>query len=365
MAQATDVDLDTAMSRAVDLAGLALGRTSPNPVVGCVVLDADGRVVGEGFHEAAGGPHAEVGALRVAGESARGGTAVVTLEPCRHTGRTGPCTQALLHAGVSRVVVAVPDPTAGAGGGVQELRDAGVEVIVGVGHEAAEHVNRAWLHAMRHGRPYVTWKLASTLDGRTAAADGTSRWITGADARAEVHRLRARCDAVLVGGGTLRADDPHLAVRDVADAVQPVRVVLDSAAEIPLTARVLDDAAPTLVVVAEGVDASRLAAAGVDVLVVPRSDTGLDPAVVLGALHERGIRSVLLEGGATIAGSFVAADLVDEVVAHLAPALLGSGRPVLTDAGITTITEALRLTTTDVTRLGDDVAITATVRRDR
>lgn len=361
---AEHVDLTAAMSRAVDLAARALGRTSPNPVVGCVVLDRDGAVVGEGFHESAGGPHAEVAALRAAGERARAGTAVVSLEPCRHTGRTGPCTQALLDAGIARVVVAVPDPTATAGGGAQVLRDAGVEVLVGVGAEDAEHVNRAWLHAMRHGRPFVTWKLAATLDGRTAAADGTSRWITGAAARSEVHRLRARCDAVLVGGGTLRADDPHLAVRDVLGAVQPLRVVLDSAAGIALTARVLDDAAPTLVVVAEGSDAGHLVAAGVDVLAVPRTNTGLDLTAVLVALHERGVRSVLLEGGATLAGSFVAADLVDEVVAHLAPALLGAGRPVLGDAGITTITEALRLTTTDVTRLGDDIAVTATVRRD-
>lgn len=361
---AEHVDLTAAMSRAVDLAARALGRTSPNPVVGCVVLDRDGAVVGEGFHESAGGPHAEVAALRAAGERARAGTAVVSLEPCRHTGRTGPCTQALLDAGIARVVVAVPDPTATAGGGAQVLRDAGVEVLVGVGAEDAEHVNRAWLHAMRHGRPFVTWKLAATLDGRTAAADGTSRWITGAAARSEVHRLRARCDAVLVGGGTLRADDPHLAVRDVPGAVQPLRVVLDSAAGIALTARVLDDAAPTLVVVAEGSDAGHLVAAGVDVLAVPRTNTGLDLTAVLVALHERGVRSVLLEGGATLAGSFVAADLVDEVVAHLAPALLGAGRPVLGDAGITTITEALRLTTTDVTRLGDDIAVTATVRRD-
>lgn len=357
-------EVDAAMARAVDLAARALGRTSPNPVVGCVVLDADGRVVGEGFHESAGGPHAEVNALREAGERARGGTAVVTLEPCRHTGRTGPCTRALLDAGVARVVIAVPDPTATAGGGAQELRDAGVEVQVGAGREAAERVNRAWLHAMTLARPHVTWKLAATLDGRTAAEDGTSRWITGPEARAEVHRLRARCDAVLVGGGTLRTDDPHLAVRDVADAVQPLRVVLDSAAAIPLSARVLDDAAPTLVVVAEGADTATLVAAGVDVLAVPRTDTGLDLAAVLAALHERGIRSVLLEGGAHLAGSFVAADLVDEVVAHVAPTLLGNGRPVLQDAGITTITEALHLTTTDVTRLGDDVAITAIVRRD-
>lgn len=362
MSQPTD--LEAAMTRAIDLAARGLGRTAPNPVVGCVVLDPSGAVVGEGFHERAGGPHAEVRALADAGDRARGGTAVVTLEPCRHTGRTGPCTQALLDAGVARVVVAVPDPTATAGGGADLLRSAGVEVVEGVGREAAAHGNRAWLHAMVHDRPFITWKLAATLDGRTAAADGTSRWITGPDARAAVHRLRAERDAVLVGTGTLRADDPHLAARDIPGATQPLRVVLDARGELPLTSRVLDDAAPTLVVVAEGTATDHLAAAGVDVLAVPRTASGLDMVALLEALHERGVRSVLLEGGAHLAGAFVAADLVDEVVAHLAPALLGSGRSVLEDAGITTITEALRLTTTAVHRLGDDVAITASVRRD-
>lgn len=358
------VDLAVAMDRAIALAARGTGRTSPNPVVGCVVLDAGGQVVGEGFHERAGGPHAEVAALTDAGDRARGGTAVVTLEPCRHTGRTGPCTQALLDAGISRVVIAVPDPTTTAGGGADLLRGNGIEVIEGIGRDAAAYGNRAWLHAMTRGRPFVTWKLAATLDGRTAAADGTSRWITGTDARAAVHRLRAERDAVLVGTGTLRADDPHLAVRGVAGAAQPLRVALDARAELPLDARILDDAAPTVVVVSEDADGARLTAAGVDVLRVPRSPGGLDPAAVLAVLHERGVRSVLLEGGAHLAGSFVREDFVDEVVAHVAPAVLGAGRPVLEDAGITTITEALRLTTTDVTRLGDDVAITASVRRD-
>ncbi|WP_434966129.1 bifunctional diaminohydroxyphosphoribosylaminopyrimidine deaminase/5-amino-6-(5-phosphoribosylamino)uracil reductase RibD [Janibacter indicus] len=359
------VTIEWAMTRAVELAARGLGRTAPNPVVGCVVLDASGAVVGEGWHSRAGGPHAEVEALAAAGEAARGGTAVVTLEPCRHTGRTGPCTSALLAAGIARVVVAVPDPTETAGGGADLLRRNGVEVVEGVGREAAEHGNRAWLHAVRTGRPWVTWKLAATLDGRTAAADGTSRWITGAPAREAVHRLRAERDAVLVGAGTLRADDPHLAVRGLDDVTQPLRVVLDPRAEIAPTARVLDDVAPTLVVVAEDADATRLTAAGVDVLALPTGERGLDLAALLTALHERGVHSVLLEGGARLAASAVAADLVDEVVAHIAPALLGAGAPVLADAGITTITEALRLTTTDVARLGDDVAVTATVRRER
>lgn len=359
------VTIEWAMTRAVELAARGLGRTAPNPVVGCVVLDAAGAVVGEGWHSRAGGPHAEVEALAAAGDAARGGTAVVTLEPCRHTGRTGPCTSALLAAGVARVVVAVPDPTETAGGGADLLRRNGVEVVEGVGRAAAEHGNRAWLHAVRTGRPWVTWKLATTLDGRTSAADGTSRWITGATARAAVHRLRAERDAVLVGAGTLRADDPHLAVRGLDDVTQPLRVVLDPRAEIALTARVLDDVAPTLVVVAEDADATRLTAAGVDVLALPVGERGLDLAALLAALHGRGVHSVLLEGGAHLAASAVAADLVDEVVAHIAPALLGAGSPVLADAGITTITEALRLTTTDVARLGDDVAVTATVRRER
>lgn len=359
------VTIEWAMTRAVELAARGLGRTAPNPVVGCVVLDAAGAVVGEGWHSRAGGPHAEVEALAAAGDAARGGTAVVTLEPCRHSGRTGPCTSALLAAGVARVVVAVPDPTETAGGGADLLRRNGVEVVEGVGRAAAEHGNRAWLHAVRTGRPWVTWKLATTLDGRTSAADGTSRWITGATARAAVHRLRAERDAVLVGAGTLRADDPHLAVRGLDDVTQPLRVVLDPRAEIALAARVLDDVAPTLVVVAEDADATRLTAAGVDVLALPVGERGLDLAALLAALHGRGVHSVLLEGGAHLAASAVAADLVDEVVAHIAPALLGAGSPVLADAGITTITEALRLTTTDVARLGDDVAVTATVRRER
>ncbi|GAA8849589.1 bifunctional diaminohydroxyphosphoribosylaminopyrimidine deaminase/5-amino-6-(5-phosphoribosylamino)uracil reductase RibD [Helicobacter pylori] len=359
------VTTEQAMARAVELAARGLGRTAPNPVVGCVVLDSAGIVVGEGWHDRAGGPHAEVVALADAEEAARGGTAVVTLEPCRHTGRTGPCTTALLEAGITRVVVAVPDPTETAGGGADLLRRKGVDVVEGVGREAAAHGNRAWLHAVTTGRPWVTWKLASTLDGRTAAADGTSRWITGPTAREAVHRLRAERDAVLVGAGTLRADDPHLAVRGLDDVTQPLRVVLDPRAEVPLTARVLDDVAPTLVVVAEGTDAARLTDAGVDVLAVPAGERGLDLAVLLVALHARGVHSVLLEGGAHLAASAVAADLVDEVVAHLAPALLGAGSPVLADAGITTMPEALRLTTTDVARLGDDVAVTATVRRER
>ena len=362
---------DEAVRRACRLAERGLGTTSPNPVVGAVLLTLDGVVVGEGWHEQHGGPHAEVMALRDAGDRARGATAVVTLEPCRHTGRTGPCTRALIEAGVTRVVVGVADPNPTAGGGTADLRAAGVEVITDPGAAAtaaAEHVNRAWLTAVRTGRPHVTLKSATTLDGRAAAADGSSRWITGPDARADVHALRARSDAVLVGGGTLRADDPHLAVRGCAVRRQPLRVVLDTGGRIAPDARVLDDSAPTLVVVADDLDAAareRVRSAGAELLALPRDGSGLDLVGLLHALHERGSRAVLVEGGPTLAGAMVARGLVDEVVTYLAPALLGEGPSALGPAGITTISEALRLTPFDVTTLGDDVRISARVRRER
>ncbi|WFB06509.1 bifunctional diaminohydroxyphosphoribosylaminopyrimidine deaminase/5-amino-6-(5-phosphoribosylamino)uracil reductase RibD [Streptomyces sp. LX-29] len=351
-----------AMRRAVALAARGLGHTSPNPVVGCVILDQDGQPVGEGWHQRAGGPHAEVHALRAAGDRARGGTAVVTLEPCNHTGRTGPCAQALLDAGIARVVYAVADPTPAATGGATTLAAAGVEVEVGLLAEEAEAGNRAWLTAARLGRPYVVWKYAATLDGRIAAADGTSRWITSAASRADVHRLRAEADAVVVGSGTLRTDDPHLAVRGREGVTQPLRVVVDTNAMILASARVLDDAAPTLIAVSEQADTHHLP--GVDVVRLPADDTGLGIHALLAALHARGVRSVLLEGGPTLAGSFVAAGAVDQVVGYLAPVLLGAGRAALTDAGITTIAEALRLDVTDVTWFGPDLRITAVPTAD-
>ncbi|WP_175409466.1 bifunctional diaminohydroxyphosphoribosylaminopyrimidine deaminase/5-amino-6-(5-phosphoribosylamino)uracil reductase RibD [Streptomyces sp. TRM64462] len=356
MATAADVN---AMRRAVALAARGLGSTSPNPVVGCVVLDASGHEVGAGYHERAGGPHAEVHALRQAGVLARGGTAYVTLEPCNHTGRTGPCAQALVEAGVTRVVYAVADPNPQATGGADTLRAAGVQVEHGLLADEAEAGNAAWLTSVRLGRPYVLWKYAATLDGRIAAQDGTSRWITSPESRADVHRLRAEADAVLVGSGTARADDPHLAVRGVDGAVQPLRVVLDTeATAVKPGARVLDDAAPTLIAVADDVEAAHLA--GVDVVRLPRTDGGgLSVPALLAALHERGVRSVLLEGGPTLAGSFAAAGAVDKVVGYLAPVLLGAGPAALGDAGVTTITEALRLDVTDTARIGPDLRVTA------
>ncbi|WP_098025742.1 bifunctional diaminohydroxyphosphoribosylaminopyrimidine deaminase/5-amino-6-(5-phosphoribosylamino)uracil reductase RibD [Streptomyces sp. st115] len=349
----------TAMRRAITLAARGLGSTSPNPVVGCVITDATGDLVGEGFHQRAGGPHAEVHALRAAGERARGSTAYVTLEPCNHTGRTGPCAQALLAAGISRVVYAVGDPNPQATGGGDTLRAAGVRVEQGLLADEAEAGNAAWLTSVRLGRPYVLWKYAATLDGRIAAADATSRWITSPEARADVHRLRAEADAVLVGSGTARTDDPQLGVRGVDGATQPLRVVVDTnASAVRPGARVLDDTAPTLVAVAEDAPADHLPEAAV--LRLPRAaGRGLDLDALLAALHERGVRSVLLEGGPTLAGAFVAAGKVDKVVGYLAPVLLGAGPAALADAGISTISGALRLDVTETVPIGPDLRITA------
>ncbi len=349
-----------AMRRALELAALGVGTTSPNPVVGCVVLDASGAIAGEGFHEYAGGPHAEARALAAAGDRAGGGTAVVTLEPCAHTGRTGPCTRALIAAGIRRVVAAIADPSDFAGGGAAVLRAAGIEVEVGLLAEEAALVNEAWLTAVSHGRPHVTWKYAASLDGRVAAADGSSRWITSAAARADVHRLRAKADAIVVGSGTLLADDPHLAVRDPAHGVrQPLRVVVDTDAKISPAARVLDGTAPTLLAVAEDAATDHLPPT-VDVLRIPRAATGgLGLTALLGGLRDRDVVSVLLEGGPTLAGSFLREGLVDKVIAYIAPALVGDGHPVISGPLAATMADVRRLRIDDVAQVGPDLRLTA------
>jgi diaminohydroxyphosphoribosylaminopyrimidine deaminase/5-amino-6-(5-phosphoribosylamino)uracil reductase len=328
-----------AMHRALVLAETARGRTSPNPAVGAVILGIDQRLVGEGATQPPGGPHAEIMALRAAGANARGGTAVVTLEPCAHTGRTAPCADALIEAGISRVIYAVDDPNVVAAGGGARMRVAGLDVVAGVEAEtAAAGALRPWLHALAHLRPFVTWKLASTLDGRVAAADGSSRWITSPAARADVHRIRSAVDAVLVGSGTVLADDPQLTVRDADGELadhQPLRVVIDRRRRLSEQARVFDDTAQTVVL-----------------------DTAV-PRFALKALFDRGIRHVLLEGGPTLAGAFIEARCVDEVVAYLAPKLLGAGAAALGYAGIDSIADAVTLEVVDVVRIGSDVKITA------
>ncbi|HEY3006513.1 MAG TPA: bifunctional diaminohydroxyphosphoribosylaminopyrimidine deaminase/5-amino-6-(5-phosphoribosylamino)uracil reductase RibD [Micromonosporaceae bacterium] len=338
-----------AMDRAIELAARGLGTTSPNPVVGCVLLDADGAVVGEGFHAYAGGPHAEIVALAQAGERARGGTAVVTLEPCNHTGRTGPCSAALIRAGITRVVIGVSDPNTMAAGGADRLRAAGVEVEMGVREAESEGGNVSWLTSVRRGWPYVIWKYAATVDGRAAAADGTSQWITSEAARMDVHALRGTVDAVIVGVGTVLADDPRLTARNLRDGTlairQPLRVVVDSTGRTPESARVRDAAARTWVAMAAEVGAA--------------DDGRVDLRKLLVGMYERGVRAALLEGGPTLAGAFLAAGLVDRIVGYIAPKLLGAGVSALLDAGVQTISEVIDLEFVDITRVGPDLRVIA------
>ncbi len=318
-----------AMARALTLAatpGVSLG---PNPRVGCVLIDADGAEIAEGFHRGAGTPHAEVSALESAGASAKGSTAIVTLEPCNHSGRTGPCTQALIAAGVRRVVFAQPDPNPVAAGGADTLKGAGIEVEAGLMLDQARKVNRAWTFAMDAGRPFVTWKFATTLDGRCAATDGTSRWISSPLARRDAHRLRSKCDVILVGTNTVEIDNPELTVRDEFGeplAHQPLRAVmgLRTLAE---DRRIFNNRAKTV-----------------------RLKTH-DPKHGLESLFRLDRQHVFLEGGPTVAAAFLGAGLIDEIVAYVAPILLGSGQPAVGHLGIDTLGDAHHFPITDVTVL--------------
>ncbi|MFT3715255.1 MAG: bifunctional diaminohydroxyphosphoribosylaminopyrimidine deaminase/5-amino-6-(5-phosphoribosylamino)uracil reductase RibD [Gordonia sp. (in: high G+C Gram-positive bacteria)] len=326
---------EQALQLAVEASWSAMGVSTPNPPVGAVVLDRDGVVAGVGATQPVGGPHAEVMALRQAGEAARGGTAVVTLEPCDHTGRTGPCSQALLAAGIAAVRYAVTDPHPQAAGGAQTLREAGVDVTGGFGDELVRNGPlKPWLFRQAHGRPLVTAKIASTLDGRIAAPDGTSRWITGPAARAHAHDQRARLDAVVVGTGTALADDPSLTARRPDGTLrshQPARVVM-GLRDLPQDARLRDGTAPLIQVPSR------------------------DPADVLSALPEA--LWVLVEGGPAIIGAFLSAGLVDEVQIYLAPSLMGGGTPSVLDPTVTTLQGVHRFRRTGVDELGDDLLVT-------
>ncbi|XVX20975.1 bifunctional diaminohydroxyphosphoribosylaminopyrimidine deaminase/5-amino-6-(5-phosphoribosylamino)uracil reductase RibD [Actinomycetota bacterium] len=323
------------MQQAIE-AALRGPEADANPRVGCVLVDAQGELVATGWHRGAGTPHAEADALIRARDRARDATAHVTLEPCNHTGRTGPCTQALLDAGVREVVYAVPDPSALAGGGGTWLAQRGLTVRSGVLAEEAAAITVSWAHLQRTGRPWVVWKTATTLDGRSAAADGTSQWITGEAAREDVHRERARCGAVIVGTGTALSDAPRLTVRlSDHEGPQPVRVVVG---ERHTPALPEEPAVP--------------------VLRIPSHD----PAFVLRALGEKGIHRVMLEGGPTLAAAFLRAGAVDEVLAYVAPALLGAGRSAIADLGITTIDEAMRFGVQEIAQVGDDVRLSLRVQ---
>jgi len=317
------------MAQALRLAERGLFTTQPNPRVGCVIAHGD-EVVGEGFHPRAGEPHAEVFALRAAGERARGATAYVTLEPCAHHGRTPPCADALVAAGVSRVVVAAEDPFPQvAGRGLGKLRDAGIAVDIGLMREASRALNVGFFSRIERNRPWVRAKLAMSLDGRTALANGESKWITGEAARADVQRWRARSSAILAGSGTVLADDPRLTARIDQPFAPPLRVVLDRQLRTPAGSHVLDGSAPTLLLHAEGA-AVPAHLQDVDRAVVPAADGGLDLAATLTLLAARGCNELHVEAGPTLCGALLAAGLADELLLYVAPLLLGdAARPLL------------------------------------
>ncbi|MBS1693339.1 MAG: bifunctional diaminohydroxyphosphoribosylaminopyrimidine deaminase/5-amino-6-(5-phosphoribosylamino)uracil reductase RibD [Actinobacteria bacterium] len=322
------------MRLAIEQADRVKGGTYPNPPVGAVILDAYGRVVATGATQPAGGPHGEVVALRAAAGRAAGGTAVVTLEPCNHHGRTPPCVDALIAAGVSTVVYAVADPNPVAAGGASRLAAQGVEVVGGVlAEEVAGGPLREWLHKTRTGLPHVTWKFATSIDGRSAAADGSSQWITGVAARADVHRHRAAADAIVVGTGTVFADDPTLTARRPDGSLaerQPLRVVVGER-EVSADARVMNDDSRTMVIRTH------------------------DPREVLRALSDR--TDVFLEGGPTLAGAFLRAGVIDRILAYVAPILLGGPVTAVDDVGVLTIAQAQRWRFDGVTAVGPDVRL--------
>lgn len=363
------------MRRALALAERARGHTHPNPIVGAVVVK-DGRIVGEGFHPRAGEPHAEVFALRQAGEAARGAEVYVTLEPCDHHGRTPPCSLALLQAGVARVVYAASDPGAKSGGGGERLRRGGVRVEAGLLEAEARAQNRAFFHAARYGRPFVLWKAALTLDGRVAADGGRGEAVSGPESHRVAHGYRQSCAAVAVGVGTVLADDPALTVREPEFRAfpamveppplrDPLKVVFDPAARTPPEARLFapgprGEPARVLVFVGESAARERvgaLEAAGAEVLTLPEDERGLSVNAALAALYGRGVDSLLLEGGPRLAGSFVAAGLVDRLALFVAPRLLGEGRSLLEGFSYESLAGAARFVRERAEWLGSDLWI--------
>ena len=347
------------MARALPRAERAAFPTKPNPMVGCVIADGE-RVLGEGWHERAGEPHAEVHALRAAGSRAQGATAYVTLEPCSHHGRTGPCADALVGAGVTRVVAASRDPFYQvAGQGFAKLTAAGITVEHGLMETAARHLNRGFFSRIERGRPWVRVKLGMSLDGRTALASGESKWITSDASRADVMRWRARSGAILTGIGTVLADDPKLTVRLPGGEafVPPLRVVLDERGRLPATSALLTDgAAPTLAVHADDVVPDY--GDEVSAFAVRRGGLGLDLNAVLSQLAQRGVNELQVETGATLSGALLSAGLVDELLLYVAPVLLGErGRPLFAGIDPATMSERLGLRLLETRQVGPDLRL--------
>ncbi len=345
----TPVKARNAMGRACDLARRATGRVAPNPMVGCVIMRPPGEIVGEGWHDGPGRDHAEVMALKEAGDAARGATAFVTLEPCNHTGRTGPCADALIEAGIGEVVFAVADPNPIAAGGAERLRAAGVPVRAGLCEDEARDLNRAWLHAQKYKRPYVVGKTAMSLDGRIATAAGESQWITAPESRKAGHLLRRNADAIIVGANTVITDDPALTARIDGETSYPARVVLDSTARTPPGAKAYERNGAgnqALLATTPAAPARRLAAfreMGVEPLVLPADHDGRpDLNALLSALFERDIHSAMIEGGGELLGAFFDAGLIDELHLFIAPIVIGGGKPAFGGDGVRALADASR-----------------------
>ncbi|MDA8234480.1 MAG: bifunctional diaminohydroxyphosphoribosylaminopyrimidine deaminase/5-amino-6-(5-phosphoribosylamino)uracil reductase RibD [Clostridia bacterium] len=358
------MDDEKYMAIALELAARARGRTSPNPLVGAVVVK-DGRIVGQGYHEKAGTPHAEVHALREAGEQAMGATIYVTLEPCSHYGRTPPCSEAVINAGVARCVAAMVDPNPlVAGRGLDQIRQAGIEVSSGVLEEEAHRLNEVFIKYITTKEPFVVMKSAMTLDGKIATHTGHSRWVTGPEARERVHRLRDEYDAIMVGVGTILADDPALTTRLTERGRDPVRIILDSQARTPLTAKILNQhsQAATIIAVTQQAPQQRVAAleqAGAKVLTVPDMDGRVDIKRLMSIVGQEGITGILLEGGGQVNGAALAAGIVDKVIWFIAPKLIGgqTAPTPIGGPGATTMDEALNLTRVKLEQLGPDIMI--------
>jgi diaminohydroxyphosphoribosylaminopyrimidine deaminase/5-amino-6-(5-phosphoribosylamino)uracil reductase len=349
------------MARAIELAGRGLWTTDPNPRVGCVIADGE-RVIAEGWHERAGLPHAEAAALALAGDAARGATAYVTLEPCCHHGRTPPCADALIAAGLRRVLYAIRDPNPSvSGGGASRLSAAGIEVAGGLLADAARALNPGFLSRMERHRPWLRLKMAASLDGRTALADGQSRWITGDAARADVQQLRARSSALMTGVATVRSDDPRLDVRLPEATRQPLRVVLDTQLRTPPSARIVPPPGQLLVLTASEDKERRMALedAGASVAILPAGHGGLDLPAAMQHLAGLEVNELQAECGPVLAGALLSAGLVDELVLYLAPALLGmDARPLALLPGIASMADRMEFSISDLRRIGGDLRVT-------
>ena len=353
------------MARALRLARKGLYTAHPNPRVGCVIVK-DGVVVGEGWHEFTGGPHAEVNALQQAGDQSKGATAYVTLEPCCHHGRTPPCTDGLIKAGVAKVVAAMVDPHSRvAGNGLAQLQAEGIDVAHGLLEQQALALNAGFVKRMQTGRPYVRLKLAMSMDGRTAMASGESKWITASAARQDVQHLRAQSGAIVTGVGTVLADDPSMTVRIDGVKQQPLRVVVDTHLSMPPTAKMLSEPGKTVVMTCqEGDGVEALEAAGAEVVSLPFCATDVDLLAVLDQLGEMEINEVLVETGATLSGAFLQAGLIDELIIYVAPVLMGdNARGLFHLPGLEQMQDKIELDITDVRMLGQDIRLTAKVTR--